>query len=150
MVAYSIAQYGILRRRLAEAAPLQGEIYLTDRISSPFVMGIFHPRIYLPSSTPMEERRFIVAHERHHIRRGDPVWKLLGYAALCILFVNIMSLGVLSAAITNASGSAWANTAAALRFASIRTFSFGFPLPCTFFQSGYLLSSQHLLTSFIL
>lgn len=88
MVAYSIAQYGILRRRLAEAAPLQGEIYLADRISSPFVMGIFQPRIYLPSSTPMNERRFIVAHERHHIRRGDPLWKLLGYCALCLHWFN--------------------------------------------------------------
>lgn len=88
MVAYSIAQYLILRRKLAEAMPLQGEIYLADRISSPFVMGIFQPRIYLPSSTPMNERRFIVAHERHHIRRGDPVWKLLGYIALCLHWFN--------------------------------------------------------------
>lgn len=88
MVAYSIAQYLILRRKLAEAAPLQEEIYLADRIASPFVMGVFRPRIYLPSSTPMAERRFIVAHERDHIRRGDPVWKLLGYIALCLHWFN--------------------------------------------------------------
>ena len=88
MALYSVAQYLALRRRLAEAAPLQGEIYLADRISSPFVMGIFQPRIYLPSSTPMNERRFIVAHERHHIRRGDPLWKLLGYCALCLHWFN--------------------------------------------------------------
>lgn len=88
MAAYSMLQYLILRRRLGEAAPLQGEIYLADRISSPFVMGILRPRIYLPSSTPMEERRFIVAHERHHIRRGDPLWKLLGYIALCLHWFN--------------------------------------------------------------
>ena len=88
MALYSIAQYLILRRRLAEAAPLQGEIYLADRISSPFVMGILRPKIYLPSSTPMLERRFIVAHERHHIHRGDPLWKLLGYCALCLHWFN--------------------------------------------------------------
>lgn len=88
MAVYSIVQYLILRRRLAEAVLLREEIYLADRISSPFVMGIFRPRIYLPSSTPMEERRFIVAHERHHIRRGDPVWKLLGYIALCLHWFN--------------------------------------------------------------
>ena len=88
MAAYSVAQYGILRRRLAEAAPLQGEIYFADRIVSPFVMGVFRPRIYLPSSTPMAERRFVVAHERHHIRRGDPLWKLLGYCALCLHWFN--------------------------------------------------------------
>ena len=88
MAVYSIAQYLILRRRLAEAALLRGEIYLADRISSPFVMGILRPKIYLPSSTPMLERRFIVAHERHHIRRGDPLWKLLGYIALCLHWFN--------------------------------------------------------------
>ena len=88
MALYSVVQYLVLRRRLAEAVPLQEEIYLADRISSPFVMGIFRPRIYLPSSTPMNERRFIVAHERHHIRRGDPVWKLLGYIALCLHWFN--------------------------------------------------------------
>ena len=88
MALYSVAQYLALRRRLAEAVPLQGEIYLADRIASPFVMGIFHPRIYLPSSTPMAERRFVVAHERHHIRRGDPLWKLLGYCALCLHWFN--------------------------------------------------------------
>ena len=88
MALYSIPQYLILRRRLAEAAPLQGEIYLADRISSPFVMGILRPKIYLPSSTPMLERRFIVAHERHHIHRGDPLWKLLGYCALCLHWFN--------------------------------------------------------------
>ena len=88
MAFYSVVQYWILRRRLAEAALLRGEIYLADRISSPFVMGILRPRIYLPSSTPMNERRFIVAHERQHIRRGDPLWKLLGYAALCLHWFN--------------------------------------------------------------
>ena len=88
MALYSVVQYWILRRRLAEAVLLRGEIYVADCISSPFVMGILRPGIYLPSSTPMEERRFIVAHERQHIRRGDPVWKLLGYAALCLHWFN--------------------------------------------------------------
>ena len=88
MALYGVVQYLVLRRRLAEAVPLQEEIYLADRISSPFVMGIFRPNIYLPSSTPMNERRFIVAHERHHIRRGDPLWKLLGYCALCLHWFN--------------------------------------------------------------
>ena len=88
MALCGMVQYGVLRRGLTEAAPLQGGIYLSDRISSPFVMGIFRPRIYLPSGTPMNERRFIVAHERHHIRRGDPLWKLLGYAALCLHWFN--------------------------------------------------------------
>lgn len=88
MAIYSVAQYLLLGRKLAEAVPLQKEVYLADRISSPFVMGVLRPRIYLPSSTPVAERQFILAHERHHIRRGDPIWKLLGYAALCLHWFN--------------------------------------------------------------
>ena len=88
MAIYSATQYLVLRRSLKEAVHLGGSVYLADRIPTPFVMGVLRPRIYLPSATPVEERRFIIAHERHHIRRGDPVWKLLGYAALCLHWFN--------------------------------------------------------------
>ncbi len=88
MAGYSLVQYGFLRRRLAEAVCLEGNVYLSDRISSPFVIGLFCPKIYLPSGTPEGERSFILAHERHHIRRGDPMWKLLGYLALCLHWFN--------------------------------------------------------------
>ncbi|MDY4507460.1 MAG: M56 family metallopeptidase, partial [Candidatus Faecousia sp.] len=40
------------------------------------------------SETPEGERTFIIAHERHHIRRHDPLWKLLGYCALCLHWFN--------------------------------------------------------------
>ena len=88
MAGYSVIQYLILRRRLVGATVYRGEVYLADYIDSPFVMGILRPRVYLPSSIPMEERRFIIAHERHHIHRCDPLWKLLGYIALCIHWFN--------------------------------------------------------------
>lgn len=85
---YSLVQYGLLRQKLAEAARLEGNVYLSDRVPSPFVMGMLRPKIYLPSQTPEGERPFILAHERHHIRRGDPVWKLLAYLALCLHWFN--------------------------------------------------------------
>jgi len=88
MAAYSLVQYLALRRKLREAAPYRGEVYLSDSIATPFVMGVIAPKIYLPSDTPKAERRFIIAHERHHLRRGDPLWKLLGYAALCVHWFN--------------------------------------------------------------
>ena len=84
----SLVQYTILRRKLREAVPYRGEILLSDKIRTPFVMGVLSPKIYLPWDTPQEERRFIIAHERQHIHRGDPLWKLLGYAALCIHWFN--------------------------------------------------------------
>ena len=88
MAAYSLVQYLVLRRKLREAAPYRGEVYLADNLSTPFVMGLIVPKIYLPSDTPKAERRFIIAHERQHVRRGDPLWKLLGYTALCVHWFN--------------------------------------------------------------
>ena len=84
----SLVQYIVLRRKLREAAPYRGEILLSDKIRTPFVMGVLSPKIYLPWDTPQEERRFIIAHERQHIHRGDPLWKLLGYLALCVHWFN--------------------------------------------------------------
>ena len=88
MALFSAVQYLRLRRKLVEAVQWRGEVYLTDSVASPFVMGIFRPRIYMPSCIPMKERCYIIAHERHHIRRGDPVIKLLAYGALCIHWFN--------------------------------------------------------------
>lgn len=85
---YSLISYGILRRRLADATPWQENIFLADHAPAPFVLGVLRPRIYLPSGIPQEERGLILAHERHHIRRGDPVWKLLAFAALCLHWFN--------------------------------------------------------------
>ena len=84
----SLVQYIVLRRKLREAAPYRGEVYLSDSIATPFVMGVIAPKIYLPSDTAIAERRFIIAHERHHLHRGDPLWKLLGYLALCVHWFN--------------------------------------------------------------
>ena len=88
MAIYSVVQYLMLRHRLVGAAPYREEVYLADHITTPFVLGVLRPKVYLPSETPEGERAFIIAHERHHIRRHDPLWKLLGYAALCLHWFN--------------------------------------------------------------
>lgn len=88
MVAYSMAKYLRLRWKLVGAVHYREDIYLADHMKSPFVLGILRPRVYLPSSTAVEERRYIIAHERHHIRRGDHIVKLLAYGALCVHWFN--------------------------------------------------------------
>ena len=88
MLLWSLGQYFSLKRKLLGAVRYRGNVYLADHIGAPFVMGIAAPKIYLPSNLPPEERKYIIAHERHHIRRLDPVLKLLGYVALCIHWFN--------------------------------------------------------------
>ena len=88
MMLYSVAQYLGLRRKLVGSVQLKGNIYLADHIDTAFVVGLLQPRIYLPSGVPEKERYYILAHEQHHIRRGDHIIKLLAYLALCIHWFN--------------------------------------------------------------
>ncbi len=81
MLGYSLFAWLRLRRRLAEAVPLQDRIFLCDGIPAPFVMGIFRPAIYLPSDLTEKEQEYVLLHENGHIRRRDPAWKALGYLA---------------------------------------------------------------------
>ncbi|MBE5869178.1 MAG: hypothetical protein E7293_09570 [Lachnospiraceae bacterium] len=88
MLIYSTVSYLRLRKNLTGAMHLRDNIYLADHISSPFVMGLIRPRIYLPSSLGAEEQSYIILHEQHHIRRFDHITKCLSYIALCIHWFN--------------------------------------------------------------
>lgn len=90
LILYSIVSYFKLRVRLLGAVQLEGNIRLADHITSPFVMGLFRPKIYLPSNLSEHEREYIILHERHHIRRLDHVVKILAFVALCIHWFNPM------------------------------------------------------------
>lgn len=93
MAAYSVASLLQLRRKLVGAVPLRDNIYLADYIESPFVMGIFRPKIYLPSSLSEQEQGYIILHEQHHIRRGDHIVKGLAFIALCVHWFNPLVWG---------------------------------------------------------
>ncbi len=88
MVLCGVGQYIRLRKKLVVSSPLNGNVYLTDDQDMPFVVGVLFPKIYLPTSIPIIQRPYILAHERHHIRRGDHIFKLLAYGALCIHWFN--------------------------------------------------------------
>lgn len=88
MALYSGISYWKLRRKVRTVIPLRKGICLCDEISTPFVMGIFRPVIYLPSALETADRNYIIAHERHHIRRGDHIFKALGFLALTIHWFN--------------------------------------------------------------
>ena len=88
LLIYSTVSLIRLKRKLVGAILLRDNIYLADHIDSPFVMGLFRPKIYLPSSLSEKERDYIIMHEQHHIRRGDHVVKLLSFIALCLHCFN--------------------------------------------------------------
>ena len=88
LLLYSVISLLRLRRRLVGAVRLEDNIYLADYIPSPFVMGLFRPKIYLPSTLMETERGYILRHEQYHLRRRDHVVKLLSFLALCVHWFN--------------------------------------------------------------
>lgn len=88
MVIYSIVSYIRLRRKLSVVVPLRYNIFIADDIKSPFVVGLFRPKIYLPCNLGDKEQEYIILHEQHHIKRLDHVMKALAFLALAIHWFN--------------------------------------------------------------
>ena len=72
MLVYCAVSYLRLRRRVGTAVRVSDGSYESPAVASPFVLGILRPRIYLPAGLSGPERRYILEHERTHIRRRDP------------------------------------------------------------------------------
>lgn len=85
---WAALSYGRLRRRIADAVRIEGNLYETDRIDTPFVCGFFRPCIYLPVGLDATDRQYVLLHERAHIRRRDHLVKPLFYLALCVHWFN--------------------------------------------------------------
>ena len=85
---YSAVSYWCLRRKVCEAVILRGNIYQSEKVCSPFVLGIIKPKIYLPYHMDSREMDHVIAHEQTHIRRKDHLWKPLGFLLLTIHWFN--------------------------------------------------------------
>ena len=88
MLLYALISTLLLRKKVSVSLRQRGNIRLCDEVASPFILGIFRPVIYLPSSLREEEKRFVLAHERAHLRRLDYIWKPVGFLILSLHWFN--------------------------------------------------------------
>ena len=88
MLLYALVSYLRLRRRVSVSLPIQDHIYLCDAISSPFILGVVKPHIYLPSTLDEVQQQNVLSHERAHLARRDHWWKPLGFALLAVYWFN--------------------------------------------------------------
>lgn len=88
MLIYASLSCVRISHRVREGVMDKDGIILCDRISAPFIFGIIRPRIYLPSDITESDRRYVIAHERAHIKRRDHLWKPFGYILLSIYWFN--------------------------------------------------------------
>ncbi|MBR2320161.1 MAG: hypothetical protein IKA50_05210 [Clostridia bacterium] len=77
-----------LRRQVVEAAHLRDNLWQCDHLRSPFILGVFRPRIYLPSDLDGMAQDSVVAHEQAHLHRRDHWWKSLGFLLLTVYWFN--------------------------------------------------------------
>ena len=88
LLLYTAVSYWRLRCRVSEAVILQDNIYQSENVASPFVLGIMKPKIYLPYHMDGQDLSHVVSHEQAHIRRKDHWWKPLGFLLLTIYWFN--------------------------------------------------------------
>ena len=84
MAAYALGSYVHLRRKTATAVLLRENLYESEAVSSPFVLGLFRPKILLPFDLAADQAELVIAHEQAHLRRRDHWWKPLGYLLLAV------------------------------------------------------------------
>lgn len=77
-----------VRRHTEQAVRCEDNIYECEGIPSPFVMGLIHPRIYIPFRLSDREKTIILLHERCHIRRGDHMIRLFAVAVLAVYWFH--------------------------------------------------------------
>ena len=88
MLLWALVSWLRLRRRVAEAVRLEGNMFESERVASPFVLGLIRPRIYLPFGLDEGAREQVLTHERAHIARGDHVIKPIGWLILAVYWYN--------------------------------------------------------------
>ncbi len=86
---YGILSALLLKRRVATATILEPGVYETDQINAPFILGVFRPKIYLPTGLDEKQRRMVLCHERMHLRWGDHIVKIIAYFAAGLYWYNI-------------------------------------------------------------
>ena len=88
LLIYGAVTYLRLRRRLSCAILLQDRVWQSDRVQSPFILGLFRPRIYVPFGLDEQTLSYVLAHERYHLKRADHVVKPLAFLLLTLHWFN--------------------------------------------------------------
>ena len=88
MLGYAIVSYIRLKKTLVACIPLRKGVMASDEVRSPFILGVFRPIIYVPSSIGEDPLKHVIAHEESHLKRHDHWWKPLGFLILSVYWFH--------------------------------------------------------------
>ena len=85
---YGLISYIKLKRKMSDAVLLSGNIFQSEKVESPFILGFIRPKIYLPFTLSDADRENVIAHETAHIKRKDHIIKPLAFLLLAVYWFN--------------------------------------------------------------
>ncbi len=88
LVCYSVISYFCLHSKVRTAVRHREHIFQSENVTFPFVLGLFHPRIYVPFGLETNTYDCVIAHEQAHIKRLDHLWKPLGFLLLTVYWFH--------------------------------------------------------------
>lgn len=88
LLIYTVVSYVKLKKKIGTAVLLRDNIYQSEAVVSPFVLGIIKPKIYIPFNMKPEDIEHVISHETAHIKRKDHLWKPLGFLILTFHWFN--------------------------------------------------------------
>ncbi len=88
MLLYTFVSYLGVKKKINTAVLLRDNIYQSEYIQSPFVFGIFNPKIYIPFNINKKDMEQVICHEKAHLCRRDNLWKPLGFLVLALHWFN--------------------------------------------------------------
>lgn len=87
-VLISVLLYIIAKSEVGDAKHMKKNIYVSGKLLSPAVFGIFRPKIILPEYLKDENPEYVIMHENAHIRRMDNLWRIVAVITCCIHWFN--------------------------------------------------------------
>ena len=88
MLIYALISYVMLKKKVKASVPVDDRVRECDEVRSPFILGILHPVIYVPSGMSGDTLKLVLAHEKAHLRRHDHWWKPFGFMLLAVYWFN--------------------------------------------------------------
>lgn len=88
LLLYGLGSYVFLRVRMSKAILKKGNVYESEYVSSPFILGIISPKIYIPFGLDEQTYKYVIAHEKCHLARYDYYIKAFAYILLAMHWFN--------------------------------------------------------------
>lgn len=88
LLAYALVSYIRLKGRMDTAVRLEGNVWQSEKVRSPFILGFVKPKIYIPYGLDENTLRYVLTHEGYHLKRLDHIVKPAAFVLLVLHWFN--------------------------------------------------------------